>query len=57
MADAGAMLWTVLPGCGTGCERALAGLRRAYERVTGKSLVPSSFYERFSKRAGRGGGI
>ena len=46
--DASAMLWTVLLGFGTGRERTLAGLRRTYERVTDKSLVPSSFYDRFS---------
>ena len=46
--DASAMLWTVLLGFGTGRERTLAGLRRTYDRVTGKSLVPSSFYDRFS---------
>ena len=33
---------------GTGAERTLAGLRRSYERATGKSLVPSSFYDRFT---------
>ena len=26
----------------------MAGLRRSYERATGKSLVPSSFYDRFT---------
>ena len=46
--DASAILWTVLLGFGTGRERTLAGLRRTYKRVTGKSLVPSSFYDRFS---------
>ena len=50
--DASAMLWTVLLGFGTGRERTLAGLRRTYERVTGKSLVPSSFYDRFSTELG-----
>ena len=35
-------------GFGTGAERTLAGLRRSYERATGKSLVPSSFYDRFT---------
>ena len=43
MVDASAMLWTVLLGFGAGRERTLAGLRRTYERVTGNSLVPSSF--------------
>ena len=47
------MLWTVLLGFGTGRERTLAGLRRTYERVTGKSLVPSSFYDRFSAELAR----
>ena len=43
------MLWTVLLGFGTGRVRTLAGLRRTYKRVTGKSLVPSSFYDRLSR--------
>ena len=47
------MLWTVLPGLGTGRERTLAGLRRTYERVTGKSLAPSSFDDRFNKEWAR----
>ena len=47
--DASAMLWSVLLGFGTGRERTLAGVRRTYERVTGKSLVPSSFYDRFTE--------
>ena len=51
--DASAMLWTVLLGFGTGRERTLAGLRRTYERVTGKSLVPSSFYDRFNTELAR----
>ena len=37
----------------TGRERTLVGLRRTSERVTGKSLVPSSFYDRFSKELAR----
>ena len=51
--DLSAMLWTVLLGFGTGGERTLAGLRRTYERVTGKSLVPWSFYDRFSTELAR----
>ena len=51
--DASAMLWTVLLGFGTGRERTLAGLRRTDERVTGKSLVPSSYYDRFSTELAR----
>ena len=51
--DASAMLWSVLLGFGTGRERTLAGVRRTYERVTGKSLVPSSFYDRFTEELAR----
>ena len=51
--DASAMLWSVLLGFGTGRERTLAGVRRTYERVTGKSLVPSSFHDRFSVELAR----
>ena len=43
----------LLLGFGTGRERTLAGLRRTYERATGKSLVPSSFYDRFSQELTR----
>ena len=51
--DASAMLWSVLLGFGTGRERTLEGVPRTYERVTGKSLVPSSFYDRFTKELAR----
>jgi len=51
--EASAMLWTVLLGFGTGRERTLTGLRRTYQRLTGKSLVPSSFYDRFSTELAR----
>ena len=51
--DASAMMWTVLLGLGTGRERTLAGLRRTDERVTGKSLAPSSFDDRFSTELAR----
>ena len=51
--DASAMLWSVLLGFGTGREGTLAGLRRSYERVTGRSLVPSSFYDGFSEELAR----
>jgi len=46
--DPSAMFWCVVLGFGAGAERSLAGLRRSYERSTGKSLVPSSFYDRFT---------
>ena len=47
------MLWTVLPGVGTGRERTLAGLRPTHERVKDKSLVPSSFCDRISRELAR----
>ena len=43
-----ALLWTLALGFSTGGERTLAGLRRVYQRVTGTSLVPSAFYDRFT---------
>ena len=51
--DASAILWSVLLGFGTGRERTLAGLRRIYERVAKKLLVPSWFNERFSTELAR----
>ena len=47
------MLWTVLLWFGTGRGRTLAGLRRICERVSGNSMVPSSFYDRFSTQLAR----
>jgi putative transposase len=47
--DIVALFWTVVLGFGTGKERTLAGLRRAYEVSTGKNLVPSAFYGRFTR--------
>jgi putative transposase len=46
--DPAAMLWTLVLGFSSGGERTLAGLRRAYQRVTGTALVPSAFYDRFT---------
>jgi IS4 transposase len=43
-----AFFWVVVLTVGTGGTRTLADLRRAYARVTGDSLVASSFYARFS---------
>ena len=51
--DTSAMLWSMLLGFGAGRERALAGVRCTYERMTGKSLVPSSFYDRFTTELAR----
>jgi putative transposase len=47
--DPMALFWTIVLGYGTGRERTLAGLRRAYQRSTGATLVPSAFYDRFTK--------
>lgn len=46
--DPAAMLWTLTLGFAAGSDRTLAGLRRVYQRVTGVSLVPSAFYDRFT---------
>ena len=47
--DPMALFWTVVLGFGAGRERSLAGMRRAYEQSTGTTLVPSAFYDRFTK--------
>jgi len=43
-----AMFWTLVLGFNGGAQRTLASLRRAYEIQTGDTLVPSSFYDRFT---------
>jgi putative transposase len=43
------LFWTLVLGFGVGSERTLAGLRRAFQKSTGKTLVPSAFYDRFTK--------
>lgn len=43
------LFWTVVLGFGAGRARTLAGLRRAYQKSTGATLVPSAFYDRFTK--------
>ena len=42
------LFWTLVLGFGLGRERTLAGLRRAYEKTTGKTIEESSFYDRFT---------
>jgi putative transposase len=42
------LVWTLVLGFATGNERTLAGLRRAFEKATGKTAVPSAFYDRFT---------
>lgn len=44
-----ALFWTIVLAFGAGGERTLAGLRRAYEKSSGQTLVPSAFYDRFTK--------
>lgn len=43
-----ALFWTLVLGFTTGNERTLAGLRRAFEKGSGKTIVPSAFYDRFT---------
>jgi len=40
--------WTLVLGFGTGTERTIAGLRRAFEQASGTRVVASAFYDRFS---------
>lgn len=42
------LFWSVILGFGSGRERNLAGLRRAYERSSGQRIEESSFYNRFN---------
>lgn len=41
------LFWVVVLGVGGG-KRSFAELRRSYEKVTGKKISASSFYNRFS---------
>jgi len=42
------LFWVVVLSFGSGGERTIADLRRSYERVTGKAVATSSFYNRFT---------
>jgi IS4 transposase len=42
------LFWTLVLGFGSGRERTIAGLRRAFERATHIAMVPSAFYDRFT---------
>ena len=44
------LFWTVVLGFATGNARTLAGLRRAFEKATGTTVVPSAFYDRFTPK-------
>ena len=44
------LVWTLVVGLAVGGEaRSIAGYRRAYEAATDQTLVPSSFYDRFTE--------
>ena len=47
------LFWTIVLGFATGRERSLAGLRRSFQKSTGIRLVPSAFYDRFTKELAR----
>lgn len=47
LVDPAQLFWVVVLSVGSG-ERSFAGLRRSYEKVTGKRLSASSFYNRFT---------
>jgi putative transposase len=42
------VFWTLVLGFGGAGTRTLAGLRRAFEKTTGITVVPSAFYDRFT---------
>lgn len=46
--DPVAMFWVLVLGFGVGVQRTIASLRRAYEKTSAKSIVPSAFYDRFT---------
>jgi putative transposase len=46
--DPATLFWTVVLGIGTGRSRSLAGMRRAYERASGRQIEESSFFNRFN---------
>ncbi len=45
-----ALFWTLLLGFGTGVQRSIAELHREFQQATGRSIVRSSFYDRFTPR-------
>jgi IS4 transposase len=46
--DPVALLWSLILGFALGKDRTIAALRRAYEKATKTTLVPSAFYDRFT---------
>lgn len=51
--DPVALFWTIVLGFTSGRHRTLAGLRRSFQRSTGVRLVPSAFYDRFTRQLAR----
>jgi len=47
------LFWTLVLGFGTGKARTFAGLLRMYKGATGRSIVPSSFWDRFTPKLAR----
>ena len=43
------LFWILVLGFGVGVQRTIASLRRAYEKKSAESIVPSAFYDRFTK--------
>jgi hypothetical protein len=46
--DPATLFWVLVLGFGVGAQRTIASLRRAYEKKSAESLVPSAFYYRFN---------
>ena len=44
-----AFFWTLVLGFACGPERSISAMRRAYQRATSTTIVPSAFYDRFSR--------
>ncbi|MDJ0763058.1 MAG: hypothetical protein QNJ97_08735, partial [Myxococcota bacterium] len=51
--DPVAFFWTLVFGFGLGNARTFAALRRCYQAEIGESIVPSSFYDRFTSSLGK----
>ena len=47
------MVWTLALGFQVGHQRSLVGLRQAYEKRAGHTVVPSGFYKRFTPKMAR----
>ncbi len=47
------LVWTLALGFQVGHQRSLVGLRQAYEKRAGHTVVPSGFYKRFTPKMAR----